>query len=567
MSTSIGEEGLDIGEVDFVVIYDMPKQSIKLVNVVSYFADSQLQRIGRTGRKRSGNVHVLMSENREDLNWDTAQRTHRDIQEEILHSRNLELFEDVERLLPPGPLPECVEQHMDVDPWDPEDKKRTRKLAAANGTTGKVSKAPAKRKRGAEIPEEAHEGFKSVVELLKKAKKRGKKAVVEEVEDVDEGMSSPDDLESLFRQRPHREHAVQETAKPKAMSPPDSDDNEEDDGGPVRHDALDFINTRGTIQRRSPLRSSVPSSSSPAKSSEALFMDAPSSQVIAVDSSPRAPKEGLFLEPPSSQAAGSGNRLTPRTAAAAGFSQIVDMSMSDDDDVLNSSPPPSRAMPPPPLPPSVMLDTPLNHKPAATPPSCSTEPTPFPVRRRPATKLVHVSSSETGESPGTRPLQRLRRRHLPNSSSPPLPSPAPRKRRSKGQSVAHLMDIDAGVSGSGSSDESDDSENESDRQFAGHFQATQAPRGYNQAAVYAAGLSTQGASRTGLAFGKRDGNAFLAKARRPVVLSQQPREPDSEDEYELGSFICDDDEEMAFNCEASWGLLTAAQSDPLGSGL
>lgn len=32
MSTSIGEEGLDIGEVDFVVIYDMPKQSIKLVS-------------------------------------------------------------------------------------------------------------------------------------------------------------------------------------------------------------------------------------------------------------------------------------------------------------------------------------------------------------------------------------------------------------------------------------------------------------------------------------------------------------------------------------------------------
>jgi ATP-dependent DNA helicase MPH1 len=32
VSTSIGEEGLDIGEVDFVIIYDMPKQSIKLVS-------------------------------------------------------------------------------------------------------------------------------------------------------------------------------------------------------------------------------------------------------------------------------------------------------------------------------------------------------------------------------------------------------------------------------------------------------------------------------------------------------------------------------------------------------
>lgn len=36
VATSIGEEGLDIGEVDFVVIYDMPKQSIKLVS--DYFS-------------------------------------------------------------------------------------------------------------------------------------------------------------------------------------------------------------------------------------------------------------------------------------------------------------------------------------------------------------------------------------------------------------------------------------------------------------------------------------------------------------------------------------------------
>jgi ATP-dependent DNA helicase MPH1 len=38
VSTSIGEEGLDIGEVDFVVIYDMPKQSIKLVRPISMHA-------------------------------------------------------------------------------------------------------------------------------------------------------------------------------------------------------------------------------------------------------------------------------------------------------------------------------------------------------------------------------------------------------------------------------------------------------------------------------------------------------------------------------------------------
>ena len=73
-----------------------------------------------------------MSEEREDANWDKAQRSHRDIQEEILHSRNLELFEDVERLLPGPELPECLEQLMPVDQWDPEDQKLKRKLPSAS---------------------------------------------------------------------------------------------------------------------------------------------------------------------------------------------------------------------------------------------------------------------------------------------------------------------------------------------------------------------------------------------------------------------------------------------------
>lgn len=135
------------------------------------------------------------------------------------------------------------------------------------------------------------------------------------------------------------------------------------------------------------------------------------------------------------------------------------------------------------------------------------------------------------------------------------------------------MDVDAGVSGSESSDESSGTEDESDRLFAGEFQATQAPRGYNQAAVYAAGLSTQAASRTGLGFARSrdDSAAFLSKARRPVALSQDEPERSSENEYELGSFVCDD-EDVAFTCE--WACfrimklaLTIAQSDPLGSGL
>lgn len=36
VSTSIGEEGLDIGEIDFIIIYNCPSESIKAVSTHSY---------------------------------------------------------------------------------------------------------------------------------------------------------------------------------------------------------------------------------------------------------------------------------------------------------------------------------------------------------------------------------------------------------------------------------------------------------------------------------------------------------------------------------------------------
>lgn len=138
-----------------------------------------------------------MSEGREDANWDTAQQTHRDIQEEILHSRNLELFEDVERLLPPGKMPVCTEQEMPVDPWDPEEGKSRKRLSAVDREDRESAKK-VKKQRGHEIPEDGLTGFKSVAELLRDCGKlprgkKGKKSAVEtdeEEEEVEERVES-----------------------------------------------------------------------------------------------------------------------------------------------------------------------------------------------------------------------------------------------------------------------------------------------------------------------------------------------------------------------------------------
>jgi len=54
IATCIGEEGLDIGEIDLIICYDSGFSPIRLV-----------QRMGRTGRKRAGKVIILLMEGME----------------------------------------------------------------------------------------------------------------------------------------------------------------------------------------------------------------------------------------------------------------------------------------------------------------------------------------------------------------------------------------------------------------------------------------------------------------------------------------------------------------------
>lgn len=624
VSTSIGEEGLDIGEVDFVVIYDMPKTSIKLVGCtlciagVSVSANVlQLQRIGRTGRKRDGHVHVLMSEGREDLNWETALRAHRDIQEEILHSRNLELFEDVERLLPSGALPACIEQEMPIDPWDPADQKRKTKLVSAAKET--KAKSATKKKRGNDIPDDAHEGFKSVAELLKINAKRKRKAASSgsssSSSEVDEPMELNDEGEedaanalmygsvssSRLSAKPKKK-AAKKRPSPKTLTEARKQqerdwekqeqariavdirrkEKEAEERRRLSRQAFDFFNTQGIARIQTP----SPSKSSPLRAS-------PPTPVVDEDALFPAVKTASTLTRKANSKA-NGLRLSPRTAAAAGFSQIIDFAdLSSDEDEDGDAPvvfsPPPRmsnghtSMPPPPLPSSspirpcgVAFDTPLGATPAPIQPETPSTDTPFPVRLQ--RRRLPSSEAEPDGSPAVRPLQRLRRRRPSNATEEEV-SPVAQRRQANGNTIGHgrtsrderrqprqprtngaaaaaLMDLDAGVSGSDhSGDESSGTESESDRRFAGDFQPTQAPRGYNQRAVYAAGMmDTQACVRQGLGFAGHQGAGagddrraqFFTKARKPVMVSDDERSSDND--YELGSFVCED-EDVAFMCE------------------
>ncbi|KAJ3718264.1 hypothetical protein C8R42DRAFT_675520 [Lentinula raphanica] len=162
VATSIGEEGLDIGEVDLAVCYDTQKTPIRM-----------LQRLGRTGRKRSGHVHVLLADGREELNFDKAQSSYEDVQASIIYGSHLEFYADVERLLPDSVQPQCLEKEMEIIPYVREEafKKRSKGDHSPKKTV--------KRKRnddiGRNIPQGASTGFVSVADLLVK-EKGGKKA-------------------------------------------------------------------------------------------------------------------------------------------------------------------------------------------------------------------------------------------------------------------------------------------------------------------------------------------------------------------------------------------------------
>ncbi|CAL1696540.1 unnamed protein product [Somion occarium] len=190
VSTSIGEEGLDIGEVDMIVCYDAQKTPIRM-----------LQRVGRTGRKRDGYIHVLLSEGREERNWEKAKEKYEAVQNFIVRAEHVELFDDVPRMLPEEIEPTCIEMEMDIEEYIREDPS-SKKASFANSPSSKA----AKRKRNDDamrnIPAGATNGFVSVKDLLEKgasSKKRKKPlefdpSAIEEDEDdleIEAGLFGP----------------------------------------------------------------------------------------------------------------------------------------------------------------------------------------------------------------------------------------------------------------------------------------------------------------------------------------------------------------------------------------
>lgn len=192
VATSIGEEGLDIGEVDLIICYDSTSSPIK-----------NIQRMGRTGRNRDGKVLLLFSSN-EELKFDKAMGGYEYIQNHIMNGNLITLHEQV-RVIPKEFTPKVTEQlieipdeNMDIKAEEDEDEiiKIATKYMSSKGKKSAKAKKPTQSQKLTKkffMPEDVETGFKLVSMMLKRSnenepvgEKRRKKDVLDTLLDSDE---------------------------------------------------------------------------------------------------------------------------------------------------------------------------------------------------------------------------------------------------------------------------------------------------------------------------------------------------------------------------------------------
>ncbi|KAL2424441.1 ATP-dependent DNA helicase mph1 [Exophiala dermatitidis] len=101
VATSIGEEGLDIGEVDLIVCYDCSKSPIRM-----------LQRMGRTGRKRAGKIVLLLMKGKEESDYYQAKDNYQKMQAKIESGREFDFREEESPRIVPKDINPVVDKRV-----------------------------------------------------------------------------------------------------------------------------------------------------------------------------------------------------------------------------------------------------------------------------------------------------------------------------------------------------------------------------------------------------------------------------------------------------------------------
>jgi ATP-dependent DNA helicase MPH1 len=167
IATSIGEEGLDIGEVDLIVCYDSKSSPLRM-----------LQRMGRTGRKRAGKVVLLQMEGKEENDWQKAKDSYQTMQRKIADGNEFTFHEDrSRRILPQEIVPVVDKRHIEIPVENSQ--------VSTNELPALPKRGKRKVKKKFQMPDGVETGFVNAGSLNGTAKRRNSKkapAALEEEE-------------------------------------------------------------------------------------------------------------------------------------------------------------------------------------------------------------------------------------------------------------------------------------------------------------------------------------------------------------------------------------------------
>ncbi|KAK4466596.1 ATP-dependent DNA helicase MPH1 [Cladorrhinum samala] len=143
VATSIGEEGLDIGQVDLIVCYDASSSPIRM-----------LQRMGRTGRKRAGNIVLLLMKGKEEDKFNDAKDNYQKMQQMICDGERFSFRHDLStRIIPREIKPEVEKRLVEIPP----ENSQITSLPEPRKTAAGLRKKPAKKKFN--MPDGVETGF------------------------------------------------------------------------------------------------------------------------------------------------------------------------------------------------------------------------------------------------------------------------------------------------------------------------------------------------------------------------------------------------------------------------
>ncbi|KAL7787536.1 P-loop containing nucleoside triphosphate hydrolase protein [Trichoderma ceciliae] len=221
VATSIGEEGLDIGQVDLIVCYDSSASPIRM-----------LQRMGRTGRKRAGNIVLLLMRGKEEEQFAKSKDNYEKMQKLICEGSRFNFRFDLStRIVPRDIRPEVDLRHVEIpientqDSSLPEPKKR------------QVPKGKKKPPKKFHMPDGVQTGFQKVSDFMKLTtntsqpvpKSSSKPMRNPELDDVtaipelERVVLGPDELHELnrtYRDLPFNRSVVEETDMPSMTAHP-----------------------------------------------------------------------------------------------------------------------------------------------------------------------------------------------------------------------------------------------------------------------------------------------------------------------------------------------------------